>query len=582
MIARLKELIKRHWPRLRLRTILLIVLLVVAAMPIAGMVLLRVYENTLVRQTEVELVSQGAALSATAQALWPGAAPPVRSPDKDAPGYYRPESTGIDLSASPVLPSRPPATFTARPADPDALAVLPALGPIIDETTRTTLASVVVTDRHGRVVLGLGEGRSLAGLKEVKSALEGKPLTVMRRLSDYRKRYDFEWLSRASGIRLHHARPIVVNGRVEGVLLLSRSPRALFRGLYEDRGKFLLGLAGIIAILVVLSGLVSRGITRPIEALSRASRDVASGAGEVPDTPRTAAVEIRQLYEDFAVMAAAIARRSRYLRDFAAAVSHEFKTPLAGITGAVELLQDHGATMKPEDRQRFLGNIAADSGRLNQLVTRLLDLARHLFVEFGPTRHPASGVGHGELATEPIGIVGLAVAGDSRAVFDDRHLTTDEAVEEGALADVGSTDDHDMGFHSERSRIRRNEAPSVGTTVTFAPRSASVDPSRNLPSDKHTSGNKNSSISGCAAISRAMSAPTIKPATAVLPPKKSLRTGMTVTSLLSTSASMTGAAYSPVRIPTLPLVGAVRCVICTRTGRRPVSPAGLAGTRSAR
>jgi signal transduction histidine kinase len=198
----------------------------------------------------------------------------------------------------------------------------------------------------------------------------------MRRLSDHRKRYDFEWLSRASGIRLHHARPIVVNGRVEGVLLLSRSPRALFRGLYEDRGKFLFGLAGIIAILVVLSGLVSRGITRPIEALSRASRDVASGAGEVPTTPRTAAVEIRQLYEDFSVMAAAIARRSRYLRDFAAAVSHEFKTPLAGITGAVELLQDHGATMKPEDRTRFLGNIAADSGRLNQLVTRLLDLAR--------------------------------------------------------------------------------------------------------------------------------------------------------------------------------------------------------------
>ncbi len=376
MIARLKEFIKRHWPQLRLRTILLIVLLVVAAMPIAGMVLLRVYENTLVRQTEVELVSQGAALSAAAQALWPGAPPPVRAPDKEAPGYYRPESTGIDLSASPVLPSRPGASYTPRPADPDALAVLPALGPIIDETTRTTLASVVVMDRNGRVVLGLGEGRSLAGLKEVKSAMAGKPLTVMRRLSDYRKRYDFEWLSRASGIRLHHARPIVVDGRVEGVLLLSRSPRALFRGLYEDRGKFLLGLAGIIAILVVLSGLVSRGITRPIEALSRASRDVASGAGDVPTTPRTAAVEIRQLYEDFAVMAAAIARRSRYLRDFAAAVSHEFKTPLAGITGAVELLQDHGATMTPEDRQRFLANIAADSGRLNQLVTRLLDLAR--------------------------------------------------------------------------------------------------------------------------------------------------------------------------------------------------------------
>jgi signal transduction histidine kinase len=75
-------------------------------------------------------------------------------------------------------------------------------------------------------------------------------------------------------------------------------------------------------------------------------------------------------------MAQAIAVRSRYLRDFAAAVSHEFKTPLAGITGAVELLDDHFDTMSPEDRRRFLGNISADSARLSHLVGRLMDLAR--------------------------------------------------------------------------------------------------------------------------------------------------------------------------------------------------------------
>ena len=378
MIARLKALLKRHWPALRLRTILLTVLLVVAAMPVFGAVFLRVYENTVVRQTEAELVAQGAALSAAASSLWPGAAraPLASTADKERPGYYHPENTTIDLSTTPVLPSRPRATYTGVAADPAAVAVLPALDPIIDGATRTTLASVVVLDRNGRIVRGLDEGRSQAGLPEVKSALAGRPRTVMRRLSEYRQKYSFEWLSRASGIRLHHARPIVVNGRVEGVLLISRSPRALFRGVYEDRGKILLGLGAIVATLIVLSGLVSRGITRPIVALSRASREVAAGHGEPPPPPRTAAIEIQQLYEDFAVMAEAINRRSRYLRDFAAAVSHEFKTPLAGIGGAVELLQDHGATMTPEDRERFLGNIAADNARLNQLVTRLLDLAR--------------------------------------------------------------------------------------------------------------------------------------------------------------------------------------------------------------
>lgn len=62
--------------------------------------------------------------------------------------------------------------------------------------------------------------------------------------------------------------------------------------------------------------------------------------------------------------------------DLAAAVSHEFKTPLAGIRGALELLGDHGAAMSAEERARFLGNATADADRLARLVQRLLDLAR--------------------------------------------------------------------------------------------------------------------------------------------------------------------------------------------------------------
>ena len=167
----------------------------------------------------------------------------------------------------------------------------------------------------------------------------------------------------------------MVDGRVIGVLLLSRSPRALFVGLHEDRGKIALGIVLIFATLVVLSGLLSRGIVRPVEALGEATRAVAGGGGLVPQPPATAAVEIQALYRDFGTMAAAIDRRSRYLRDFAHAVSHEFKTPLAGISGAIELLQDHPA-MAAADRERFLANAAADAARLARLVGRLLDLAR--------------------------------------------------------------------------------------------------------------------------------------------------------------------------------------------------------------
>lgn len=375
MIDAAKTFVKRRWPRLRLRVILFAVLFFAAAMPGVSAIFLRVYENTLVRQTEAELVAQGAVLSAAASLAWPGA-PPEPHLDRTTPGYYAAEPTTIDLRTAAVLPERPLPAPTRRTLDPDVARVAQELDPLIERSARTTLASVQIIDAHGLVARGYGVGGDLSALPEIKTALAGKPRTVVRRNGDYRPSYAFEWLSRASGVRLHHARPIRVGDQVVGVVLLSRSPRALFRGLYEDRGKIVLGVAGIFVVLVFLSGLVSRGVTRPIEALSEASRDLAAGRGEPPETPPLAALEIQALYDDFRAMAEAIDRRSGYLRDFATAVSHEFKTPLASIAGSVELLQDHGDTMSAEERRRFLDNAAADTVRLSRLVTRLLDLAR--------------------------------------------------------------------------------------------------------------------------------------------------------------------------------------------------------------
>ncbi|MDE0877782.1 MAG: HAMP domain-containing sensor histidine kinase [Sphingomonas bacterium] len=378
MIDAARGWVRRHWPQMRLRTILFTTLFVVAAMPGIGAVFLRVYENTLVRQTEAELVSQAAVLTATAAALWPDAplGRPVRGQAVSADNPYGlgPPISGIDLSTTPIRTERP-SPLPGGALSPDARIAARTLAPILDATRATTLASILLLDRNGRIVTGSREMGSYAMLPEVAAALAGRSATVLRRNGAYRATYRFEWLSRAAALRVHYARPVVVDGRVVGVILLSRSARALFKGLYEDRGKILIGIATIFLALVLLSGIISRGVTRPIRRLGIATRAVASGRGRVPDPPTTAAIEIQGLYADFGAMAAAVERRSRYLRDFAHAVSHEFKTPLSGIRGAIELLQDH-ADMTPADRQRFLANADADAGRLALLVSRLLDLAR--------------------------------------------------------------------------------------------------------------------------------------------------------------------------------------------------------------
>lgn len=388
MIAALKASVARHWPVLRLRTILFGTLLFVAALPGISAVFLRVYENALVRRTEAELVAQSAALAATAAVDWPGRkgiVPAQIDPftdeineDDDRYGVpsYRDHQTEIDLRTSPVLQSRPPAIVLRAPPDPAALLVADHLLPAFQETKRTTLSSIIMLDSRGIVLTGPDGKHSLVFLPEVRSALGGTPMTVLRMNENYGAHYPFEWLSRASNLRLHHTRPVMVDGHVAAVILVSRSPRALFKGMYEDRGKIVLGVVAIFLLLIVLSAVLSRAIVRPIENLSRATRDLSSGRHVTPVHPSLQVVEIRNLFRDFEVMAASIDRRSRYLRDFAASVSHEFKTPLAAISGAIELLQDHAEDMAAADRERFLANMAADAQRLSRLVRRLMELAQ--------------------------------------------------------------------------------------------------------------------------------------------------------------------------------------------------------------
>jgi signal transduction histidine kinase len=370
LIAAFKRVAKRHWPQLRIRSILFGTLLFVAALPGVAALFLRVYENTIVQQTEAELIAQGAVIASAYKVAWRGGVP------DPTPRRLAPEYPSIDLRGMQILPSNLASAARFTP-DPHAARAAQATLPIASDAVAVTLTATRLLDARGITLIGRDDvGVSYAALPEVRAALAGRPMTVLRARSSAELQSWQAVLSRAYAIRVHHARPVLDGGKVIGVVMLSRSPRGLFVGLYQDRGSIILGIGLIFGTLLVLVGLLSRGIARPISALARASEDVARGPVTVPETPVTAAIEIAQLYDNFRSMAERIERRSRYLKDFAAAVSHEFKTPIAGIRGAIELLDDHGETMSAEERRRFLGNASADADRLARLVQRLLDLAR--------------------------------------------------------------------------------------------------------------------------------------------------------------------------------------------------------------
>lgn len=369
---------------MRLRWLLLSVLLFAAALPGVAALSLRVYENALVRRTEAEVSAQAAALAASAALLWPGAPTVTLPPDADAPPaetsridpYAAAITTGIDLRSSLILPERPAAQQPSAPPDPAALEAARRFAPAIAETKSATLASIVLLDRDGTMVSGKQIGLSLGQLPEVRAALAGGAQTVLRANASYSHGYLLSWLSRATNIRLHHARAILVGGEVVGVVLVSRSPSALFRGMWEDWGKIAFGVGAIFVLLVMIAGVLARTIVNPLERLSAATRALAEGRSVWLRRPTMEVREVQGLYTDFTAMAEGIERRGRYLRDFAASLSHEFKTPLAGIRGGIELLQDHAATMSADERARFLSNMQGDADRLSRLVSRLLELAK--------------------------------------------------------------------------------------------------------------------------------------------------------------------------------------------------------------
>ena len=71
-----------------------------------------------------------------------------------------------------------------------------------------------------------------------------------------------------------------------------------------------------------------------------------------------------------------LAKLEKFRREFIADVSHEIKTPLSGILGAVDLLGEAKGEGEVERRNVLLPLIRKESRRLNGLVQSILDLAR--------------------------------------------------------------------------------------------------------------------------------------------------------------------------------------------------------------
>jgi signal transduction histidine kinase len=379
---------KKHG-KIRIRTILLVVNLIVLVMPVGGIYFLKVYESALVRQTESELIAQAAFVSALYKnALQTelsryhesvessGLGREVAHPPSDE-GLH-PILPSLDLAKDPVYPPRP--NGYALKTLPNSLAVSAgqAITPVLKEAQRTTLSGIKVLDANGVAVGGQNEqGLYFGFLPEVKQALTGKPMSLLRERVLKETPPPIQSISRGSAVNVWVTMPIFMDRQVVGVVIVSRTPMDIAKSLYNRRWDIAVSTIVLILITLALVQLTSQTITRPLDALVDQAQQITSGKpleGLPPQPPVTR--ELAILSDAFHRMARTIQARSDYIRHFALNVSHEFKTPLTALQGTIELLQDHYDTMPTEQRERFLNNLAQDTHRLKRLVSRLLELAR--------------------------------------------------------------------------------------------------------------------------------------------------------------------------------------------------------------
>jgi two-component system sensor histidine kinase CreC len=239
---------------------------------------------------------------------------------------------------------------------------------------------VYVTDASGKVVFdseNTATGQDYSRWRDVALTLRG----------EYGARATREVQQDDRTSVMYVAAPVQRDGRIIGVLTVAKPMSTIQAFIDRAERKILLSGALLLVLSLAVGVTVTLWVVWSIRKLRRYANAV--GQGEKPAVP-----QIPGELGDLAMAVDAMRLKlegHEYIEDYVRALTHELKSPLAAIRSAGELLHDE----LPEDaRREFSGQVLAQSGRMQALVDRMLELTkleqRHAQVE--RERLPWSGV----------------------------------------------------------------------------------------------------------------------------------------------------------------------------------------------
>jgi two-component system sensor histidine kinase CreC len=233
-----------------------------------------------------------------------------------------------------------------------------------------------ITDAQGIVVYdsqGLATGQDYSRWNDVYLTLHGR-YGVRSTRSDPKD---------SSTSTMYVAAPIIWNNQLIGVLSLVKPGVSVQPYIDLAQREMTIRALWIVFLSLIVCGIVAWWLRHGIEQVRRyalrltpQSLGVAGDQFSQPVSQKPlhfwAARELNELTQAIDHMHEALAGKT-YVENYVHTLTHELKSPLTAIAASAELLQDD---LPPLDRLRFAQNIHEQTQRLQNLIERLLLLAK--------------------------------------------------------------------------------------------------------------------------------------------------------------------------------------------------------------
>ena len=165
------------------------------------------------------------------------------------------------------------------------------------------------------------------------------------------------------------AAPIFDRGKMIGVLSVGKPKHNIARFLNLARKNQITVAIWVVGVSLLFGLVAYHWVSRPLGRLANYASRVAKGERlEMPDLGKNEVGEAAHSVEKMRE----VLEGKEYSKRYVQTLTHELKSPLSAIQGAAELLVED---LPPEQQKRFSQNIRQEAKRLEDMVSRLLQLA---------------------------------------------------------------------------------------------------------------------------------------------------------------------------------------------------------------